>query len=128
MEKVTKIKLFLPILSLLPKGKLLDVGCSYGNFLLIAKNKGFEVYGMEVSETAVEIARKKYNLNVVKALTFDELLEDFKGPYKVITAFEVIEHIEKPLKFLQGVYNLLDNTGFFSFLVVSIISNLKILL
>jgi len=113
MEKVTKIKLFLPILSLLPKGKLLDVGCSYGNFLLIAKNKGFEVYGMEVNETAVEIARKKYNLNVVKALTFDELLEDFKGPYKVITAFEVIEHIEKPLEFLQGVYNLLDNTGFF---------------
>lgn len=68
MEKVTKIKLFLPILSLLPKGKLLDVGCSYGNFLLMAKNKGFEVYGKEASETAVEIARKKYNLNVVKAL------------------------------------------------------------
>ncbi|MCU4138264.1 MAG: ADP-heptose:LPS heptosyltransferase [Thermodesulfobacteria bacterium] len=111
-ERLPRLNIFLPILSLLPKGKLLDVGCSYGNFLLIAKNKGFEVYGMEASETAVEIARKKYNLNVVKALTFDELPKEFKGPYKVITAFEVIEHVEKPLEFLQGIYNLLDDIGF----------------
>jgi len=111
-ERLPRFNVLLSLLSILPKGKLLDIGCSYGNFLLLAKNKGFEVYGMEASETAVKIAEKKYKLKVVKALSFDELPEEFKGPYKVITTFEVIEHIENPLEFLKGIYNLLDNDGF----------------
>jgi ADP-heptose:LPS heptosyltransferase/2-polyprenyl-3-methyl-5-hydroxy-6-metoxy-1,4-benzoquinol methylase len=111
-ERVPRFNVLLPILSILPKGKLLDIGCSTGNFLLLAKAKGFEVYGMEASEKAVEIARKKFKLNVAKALTFEELPEEFKGPYKIITAFEVIEHVEKPFEFLKGIYELLDKDGF----------------
>lgn len=107
-----RLNIFLPIISMLPKGKLLDIGCSYGNFLLLAKSKGFEVYGMEASESAVKVARKNYNLNVIQALTFDELPEKFKGPYRVITAFEVIEHVEYPLEFLREIHNLLDKPGF----------------
>ncbi len=111
-ERVPRFNQFLPILSILPKGKLLDVGCSTGNFLLIAKKFGFEVYGMEASKEAVELARKRYKLKIAQALTFSELPEDFKGPYRVITAFEVIEHVEEPLEFLKGIYELLEEDGF----------------
>lgn len=111
-ERVPRFNVLLSILSILPKGKLLDVGCSTGNFMLIAKSKGFEVYGMEASEKAVEIAKKNFKLKVAQALTFDELPEEFKGPYKVITAFEVIEHVEKPFEFLKELYKLLENNGF----------------
>jgi 2-polyprenyl-3-methyl-5-hydroxy-6-metoxy-1,4-benzoquinol methylase len=111
-QRVPRFNVLLPILSILPKGKLLDVGCTTGNFLLIAKSKGFEVYGMEASQKAVEIARKNFKLKVAQALTFEELSEEFKGPYKVITAFEVIEHVEKPLEFLKGIYELLEDNGF----------------
>lgn len=111
-ERLPRFNVLLPILSLLPKGKLLDIGCATGNFLLIAKAKGFEVYGMDASEKAVEIARRKFKLNVAKALTFEELPEEFKGPYKVITAFEVLEHVEKPFEFLKGIYELLERDGF----------------
>jgi ADP-heptose:LPS heptosyltransferase/SAM-dependent methyltransferase len=96
------------ILDKLPKGKLLDVGCSTGFFLLIAKKFGFDVYGMEASSEAVEIAKRNFKLKVAQALTFDELPEDFKGPYKVVSAFEVLEHVEEPMKFLQGIYDLLE--------------------
>ncbi len=111
-ETVPRFKVLLPILSILPKGKLFDVGCASGLFMLIAQARGFEVYGMEASEKAVEIARKNYKLKVVKASTFNELPEEFKGPYKVVTAFEVIEHVEEPFVFLKNTYELLEENGF----------------
>ncbi|WP_448583514.1 methyltransferase domain-containing protein [Thermocrinis sp.] len=111
-ERLPRLNVLLPILSLIPKGKLLDVGCATGNFLLIAKKFGFDVYGMDAGEEAVQVARKKYKLNVVKALTFEDLPPEMKGPYKVITAFEVIEHLEEPFKFLKDIYDLLEEGGF----------------
>ncbi len=111
-ERLPRFNILLPILTILPKGKLLDIGCATGNFLLIAKKFGYEVYGMEAAKEAVELGRKKYKLNIAQALNFDELPEEFKGPYKVITAFEVIERVEKPLEFLKGIYELLEENGF----------------
>jgi len=111
-EKVPRFNVLLPILSVIPKGKLFDVGCDSGNFLLLARKRGFEVYGMESSEEAVKIAREKFGLNVAKALTFDELPEEFKGPYKIITAFEVLEHVNNPYKFLKDIYSMLEDNGF----------------
>lgn len=110
-KTLPRFNVLLPILSQVPKGKLLDVGCATGFFMLIAKKFGFEVYGMEASEQAVKIAKDKYRLNVVKALSFEELPEEFKNPYNVITAFEVLEHVYDPLKFLKDIYCLLYDKG-----------------
>ena len=107
-----RFNVILPILPQIPKGRLLDVGCSTGFFMLIARRLGFDVYGMEASEKAIEIASNKFKLNVAKALTFEELPEDYRKPYKVITAFEVLEHVHEPLKFLKDIYSLLENDGF----------------
>ncbi|SHK21141.1 methyltransferase domain-containing protein [Thermocrinis minervae] len=108
-----RINVLLPILSVLPKGKHLDVGCSTGFFMLIAKKYGFESYGFDASEKAVKIAKERFNLRVVKAFTFKDLPEDFKGPYKLITAFEVLEHLEDPVGFLREVYSMLEEGGLY---------------
>jgi len=110
-SRIPRFNVLLPVLSQIPKGRLLDVGCSTGFFMLIAKRFGFEPYGMEASERAVSIAKTKFNLNVVKALSFEELPQDFRIPYKVITAFEVLEHVNEPMKFLKDIYSLLEDDG-----------------
>jgi len=106
--KLPRFTIWQVILDRLPKSSLLDVGCATGYFLLIAKKFGFEVYGMEASSEAVEIAKRNFGLKVCKALTFEELPPEFRGPYKVVTAFEVLEHVDDPLGFLKGIYKLLS--------------------
>lgn len=110
-KKLPRFNVLLPILSQIPRGRLLDVGCSTGFFMLIARKFGFEVYGIETSEEAVKIAKEKFRLNVIKALSLDEIPEEYKGPYKVITCFEVLEHLNEPLKFLKDLYLMLDKDG-----------------
>ncbi|MCS7214566.1 MAG: methyltransferase domain-containing protein [Thermodesulfovibrio sp.] len=110
-EKLPRFNVLLPILSQIPKGRLLYVGCSTGFFMLIARKFGFEVYGIEASEETVKIAKEKFKLNVIKAVSLDEIPEEYKGFYKVITAFEVLEHVHEPSKFLQNLYSLLDKDG-----------------
>lgn len=66
---------------------------------------------MEASEKAVNIATDKFKLNVVKAMSFDELPEEYKLSYDVITAFEVLEHVHAPSEFLEDIYSLLADRG-----------------
>ncbi len=110
-KRVPRFTALLPILSLLPKGRHLDVGASTGFFMLIMRSLGYETYGMEASEEAIRIAKEKYNLKIAQALTFNELPEDMKKPYKIITAFEVLEHVEEPLRFLKDIFDLLEEGG-----------------
>ncbi|MBX6422743.1 methyltransferase domain-containing protein [Thermosulfurimonas sp. F29] len=110
-ENLPRFRFLLPILDALPRGPFLDVGCSTGFLLLMAQRLGFEVYGTEVSDEAIEIARQRFGLRVVKAESITELPQDFRRPYRVITALEVLEHLPDPLNFLKGLKDLLDHQG-----------------
>ena len=90
-------------------GKLLDVGCSTGEFLIIAKKYNWDVYGVEVSEDAGRIAKSINKLSV-----FVGKLEDAKYPNKkfdVISLGDVIEHVRFPSKFLHEVHRILRDNG-----------------
>ncbi len=110
-ERHPRFNVLLPLLSVLPKGKLLDIGCGTGNFLLLAKKRGFEVYGIDAIKEAVRVAREKFRLKVIHAISLKEIPEEFKGPYKIITVFETLEHLDKPMEFLEDSYSLLDEDG-----------------
>ena len=45
-------------------GRLLDVGCGNGLFLEKMRNLGWEVVGVETDEKAVEVARKRFGLDI----------------------------------------------------------------
>jgi cyclopropane fatty-acyl-phospholipid synthase-like methyltransferase len=92
-----------------PSGRLLDVGCGRGNFLTIARDYGFDVRGIDISDRAVEYAQKQFNLRVDVA-TLDDLART-ENRFDVITLWHVLEHFVDPFKHLQQVRSLLNEGG-----------------
>lgn len=96
-------------------GRLLDVGCSIGQFLDLARSEGWVVEGVELNADASAVARKEYDLKV-----HNEKLEDVGFPeesFDVITLWGVFEHLTDPNSMLQTVYGLLKPGGLVLFFV-----------
>ena len=72
--------------------KLLDIGCGTGDFLQEAKNKGWDVKGVEPNKDARTIANSKANNQVFDV---DELLNFKEKSFDVITLWHVLEHLPK---------------------------------
>lgn len=75
----------------LPKGRLLDIGCGVGDFLVRVQKEGWEVHGVEPSDDAKKIAETRLGF-LPKAPTQYDLFED--GSFDVITMWHVLEHID----------------------------------
>lgn len=76
----------------LQAGKILDVGCGFG-FLLSAIYGNWEKHGVDLSEYALEHARKY--AHVQRADICDDM-KIVRGFFDVITATHVFEHLENP--------------------------------
>lgn len=88
--------------------RLIDVGCGVGHFLVVAKERGWEVHGTEYADDAMAICTAKgidmkqgpFNINNYEKESFD-----------IITSFEVIEHINNPIGEVMGFNQLLRKGG-----------------
>jgi SAM-dependent methyltransferase len=78
--------------TVVPSGKLLEVGCAYGFFLQEAK-EFFDVYGVEVSADAVESCNKG-GLSSVWRAPLTEEIGDKIGELDAIVMLDVIEHVD----------------------------------
>ncbi len=91
------------------KGRILDLGCSIGLFLKIARERGWDTYGVDISHEDVEYAKRNYNLNVIKGT-----IENANYPnnfFDVITMWDFIEHIPDPISCLKEVKKILKKDG-----------------
>ncbi|HEU4914169.1 MAG TPA: class I SAM-dependent methyltransferase [Candidatus Saccharimonadales bacterium] len=73
-----------------------DIGCGVGNKTaqLATHFKHAEVIGYDFSEPAIEAAKKHYKIENLKFATEDITNAKHKKKVDLITAFEVLEHIE----------------------------------
>ena len=91
-------------------GRILDMGCGIGFFLEEAERAGWEAYGSEFEARAIEIVRAK-GLRCVRAPIATDALEP--GSFDVITAFEVVEHLQDPRAEAATIARLLRPGGLF---------------
>ena len=101
-------------------GRLLDVGCGEGTFLVAANPHYAEARGIELDPRAAEHAERRLP-GAVRRLRVEEL-DDEAGSYDVVTLFEVLEHLEDPLGALVACRLLLRAGGT---LVVSVPHRLR---
>lgn len=98
------------------QGRLLDVGCSTGNFLAHARARGkWETYGVEINRAAAEYARDRFQLDV-----FHGVLKEANYPsahFDVVTMWSVLEHLHDPLESLTEVRRVLRPDGILGFTV-----------
>lgn len=100
------------------KGRLLEIGCSFGDFLAFALEQGWEVTGVEPSEKASRIAREK-GLSVHNT-TFQKYAQQHKGEtFDCIAMFSVFEAIPRPEKVLDLLRPMLTDKGVVLLLVAN---------
>ena len=92
------------------KDKIIEIGTGYGTFCEeMVKTKNFkEVVGVETSDSLAKTCSK------LGFRLYNGLLEDLNidEKFDVAVAFEVLEHIFNPEKFLQKIYSILNKNSF----------------
>jgi 2-polyprenyl-3-methyl-5-hydroxy-6-metoxy-1,4-benzoquinol methylase len=85
--------------SMIGRGRLLDVGCGAGTFLGVAKRRGWEVNGLEISPILAQTCRRDTNASVTVGS-----FEDASMPahsYDLITLWDVLEHVIDPILWID---------------------------
>lgn len=102
-----------------PHPKLLEIGCSTGTALQVAVDRGWQVYGLDVSERSIEIARRKLERDTIRV---GDLFDNPFGndSFDVIALFDVIEHIREPVRVFKRLRALLSDNGLILFVTPNI--------
>ena len=90
-------------------GRLLDVGCSYGAFLEMAAEEGWEPLGVELSSKGCEYARRHRGLDVFHGTL--EAAHLSTGSVQAVTLWDVVEHLARPLETLREAHRVLSPGG-----------------
>jgi SAM-dependent methyltransferase len=88
-------------------GRILDVGCSTGGFLDIAKSAGWECHGLELNHEEAAIAKSKGHAVQESHLS----KATFSEPFDVISLWDVFEHIKDGQSFLLDARKYLRPSG-----------------
>lgn len=94
---------------LIPKGRVLDVGCGRGVMLKYLKNWGYGVDGVELDTVAAVRARNNLRQDIFH--TLEEPAQCLPQQYQAICFWHSLEHLPEPAKALKTADRLLAPGG-----------------
>lgn len=109
---ICRKKVVFDFLSEIKKGTVLEIGVGAGDLVYELAKKGYKGLGIEISDEAVEISRRKIskihnnNIKIEKRDLF-EINESFD----IVIILEVIEHIKDDEKALKKICDIINDGG-----------------
>lgn len=106
----TFIKNVPAIPSYVKSGKILDLGCGTGDTLVLLKQLGWDVYGMDIDERAISTGKRRglKNLRLGAYKDLDKYPDNY---FDAIRLYHVIEHLDDPGLCLRLINKKLKKNG-----------------
>lgn len=93
-----------------PPGRLLDIGCGNSRLLLLCRDAGYEVSGLELSPELAARARSELHLDV-RSGNFLEYTQTSGEHWDIVVLRHVLEHLDDPLEAPARINALLPVGG-----------------
>lgn len=93
-----------------PQGSIFDIGCGFGHFLLAGRQLGYDVAGVETSKANVRFVREQLGI-AVEENDFFQVAET--KTYDLVTAWDVLEHIDGADRMVEKAARILKPDGYF---------------
>jgi len=87
------------------KGKLLDIGCGTGDFLVEAKNQGWSILGFEPNSDAKRLAANK------GVLFTDDIFTLPENTFDAVTMWHVLEHVPNLQEYITNLKRIIKPNG-----------------
>lgn len=101
-RRLKRVKPYIP-----NSGKIIEIGCAYGYFLEVIKDK-YDYIGIDI----VPFAKDNINLETSKVMCRDLMECNFdKGSFDIAFMWDVIEHLVEPREYIRYLYNILREGG-----------------
>jgi 2-polyprenyl-3-methyl-5-hydroxy-6-metoxy-1,4-benzoquinol methylase len=91
--------------------RALDLGCGNGATSGMLAALGFDMTGIDTSESGITQARKAFPIcRFEVGSAYDDLVGRF-GRFQLVVSLEVVEHLFDPRKFAQNIHDVLEPGG-----------------
>jgi SAM-dependent methyltransferase len=94
-----------------PNRRAFDLGCGNGSTSNMLSELGFEVTGIDSSESGIAIAKEAYpHCTFANASGYDDLAKKF-GQFGLVMSLEVVQHCAYPRRIAQRLFDLVEPSG-----------------
>ncbi len=94
------------------KPRVLDLGCGNGSFSNLIAQHGYEVVGVEASESGFESARLSFpDCHFIQASIYELPYAELGNSFDIVISSEVIEHLLYPRELVRAAKKCLKPNG-----------------
>jgi len=92
--------------------RIFDLGCGNGSTADWLQGMGYEVSGVDPSESGIKLANKHFSQCDLRVGSCYESLHETFGRFPILISLEVVEHVYAPREFAKCIFTLLQPGGF----------------
>lgn len=94
------------------KHRILDIGCGNGSLTNFILQQGYEVVGIEESESGIKLASENYpDCQFIQGSIYDLPDKELEEKFDIVISLEVIEHLFYPKELVRAAKKILKPNG-----------------